>query len=182
MKAPNLVSRCAVLFAVVLFGLVACGKSAADRPCSSVPALPASPAISHYTYEVIATWPHDPKAFTQGLLFYHGSLLESTGRLYGQSSTARSGLEDRAGREAGAGGGAVFCRGADGHRRPRLSTDVAERERVCLRRGHVSARKGVRVRRRRVGTYDRRALARPERWHSPHPVSRSQEFPSRAHD
>ena len=47
--------------------------------------MPASAAVVHYTYEVIATWPHDPKAFTQGLLFYHGSLLESTG-LYGQSS------------------------------------------------------------------------------------------------
>ncbi|MDP3428101.1 MAG: glutaminyl-peptide cyclotransferase [Humidesulfovibrio sp.] len=32
--------------------------------------------------------PHDPQAFTQGLLFHQGSLLESTG-LYGQSSLRR---------------------------------------------------------------------------------------------
>lgn len=35
--------------------------------------------------EVIATLPHDPTAFTQGLLFHEGRLLESTG-LYGRSS------------------------------------------------------------------------------------------------
>jgi glutamine cyclotransferase len=83
-KNANLVSRRAALFGAALFVLAACGKSAAHRT-PSVPPLPASPGIVHYTYEVVATWPHDPKAFTQGLLFYHGSLLESTG-LYGQSS------------------------------------------------------------------------------------------------
>lgn len=35
--------------------------------------------------EVIATMPHDREAFTQGLLFHEGRLLESTG-LYGRSS------------------------------------------------------------------------------------------------
>jgi glutamine cyclotransferase len=83
-KNANLVSRGAALLGAGLFVLAACGKSVADR-IPSVPPTPASPAIVHYTYEVVATWPHDPRAFTQGLLFYHGSLLESTG-LYGQSS------------------------------------------------------------------------------------------------
>ena len=84
MKNANPVSRRVALFLAVVLGLVACGKSAAHRE-PSVPALPASPVVVHYTYEVVATWPHDPQAFTQGLLFYHGSLLESTG-LNGQSS------------------------------------------------------------------------------------------------
>lgn len=35
--------------------------------------------------EVIAVYPHDPAAFTQGLLLFEGLLYESTGR-YGQSS------------------------------------------------------------------------------------------------
>ena len=33
-----------------------------------------------YTYEVVNTWPHDPNAYTQGLVFKDGYLLESTGR------------------------------------------------------------------------------------------------------
>lgn len=36
-------------------------------------------------YRVIHTYPHDPNAFTQGLIYEHGHLYESTG-LYGQSS------------------------------------------------------------------------------------------------
>lgn len=38
-----------------------------------------------YTYEVINTYPHDRKAFTQGLEFHEGVLYESTGR-NGESS------------------------------------------------------------------------------------------------
>ena len=41
-----------------------------------------------YTYEVINAWPHDRGAFTQGLVFLDGALLESTG-LNGQSSLRR---------------------------------------------------------------------------------------------
>jgi glutamine cyclotransferase len=37
------------------------------------------------TYEVIAVYPHDPQAFTQGLIHREGYLYESTGR-YGESS------------------------------------------------------------------------------------------------
>jgi glutaminyl-peptide cyclotransferase len=33
-----------------------------------------------YGYEVVHTWAHDPDAFTQGLTFYEGKLLESTGQ------------------------------------------------------------------------------------------------------
>jgi len=40
---------------------------------------------SEMTYEVIQSFPHDPEAFTQGLIYEGGILFESTG-LYGQSS------------------------------------------------------------------------------------------------
>jgi glutamine cyclotransferase len=32
-----------------------------------------------YTYEIVATYPHDPAAFTEGLFFHDGRLFESTG-------------------------------------------------------------------------------------------------------
>ena len=38
-----------------------------------------------YTYEIIASYPHDRSAYTQGLEFYNGTLYESTG-LRGESS------------------------------------------------------------------------------------------------
>ncbi len=46
----------------------------------------AAPAeLAYYGYQVVNTFPHDPRAFTQGLLFHDGKLLESTGQ-YNQSS------------------------------------------------------------------------------------------------
>ncbi|NLJ37371.1 MAG: glutaminyl-peptide cyclotransferase, partial [Candidatus Atribacteria bacterium] len=41
--------------------------------------------LTKYTYQVVAIYPHDPQAFTQGLIFHEGFLFESTG-LYGESS------------------------------------------------------------------------------------------------
>jgi len=43
-------------------------------------------------YKVIHTYPHDPHAFTQGLIFANGHLYESTGE-YGQSSLRMMDLE-----------------------------------------------------------------------------------------
>lgn len=45
-----------------------------------------------YTYRVVNRFPHDPNAFTQGLVFHEGVLYESTG-LNGQSSLRRVSLE-----------------------------------------------------------------------------------------
>jgi glutamine cyclotransferase len=41
-----------------------------------------------YGYEVVHVFPHDPDAFTQGLIFHEGSFLESTGEV-GHSSLRR---------------------------------------------------------------------------------------------
>lgn len=40
----------------------------------------AAPGVPQYHFEVLATYPHDPHAYTQGLLWADGHLLESTGR------------------------------------------------------------------------------------------------------
>ena len=50
------------------------------------------PNVPRYGYEVVHTWPHDAQAFTQGLVFADGKLLESTGQL-GRSSLRRVELE-----------------------------------------------------------------------------------------
>jgi glutamine cyclotransferase len=49
-------------------------------------------APTNYMYEVIKVYPHDEKAFTQGLVINKGVLYESTG-LYGSSSLRRVDLE-----------------------------------------------------------------------------------------
>lgn len=62
---------------VALMALTACG---AVRGILSVD-LP----VEHLVPRVIAVYPHDPDAFTEGLLLANGRLYESTGR-YGQST------------------------------------------------------------------------------------------------
>jgi glutaminyl-peptide cyclotransferase len=49
-------------------------------------------AIPAYTYEIVHAYPHDPKAFTEGLFYKDGFLYESTG-LEGQSSVRKVKLE-----------------------------------------------------------------------------------------
>lgn len=51
-----------------------------------------APAHAADTYRIVHTYPHDPHAFTQGLVFVDGSLYESTG-LEGQSSLRMVDLE-----------------------------------------------------------------------------------------
>ncbi len=48
--------------------------------------------IPVYTYEVVNTFPHDPEAFTEGLVFENGIMYEGTG-LYGDSSIRKVDLE-----------------------------------------------------------------------------------------
>lgn len=52
-----------------------------------------SSKIPTYTYQIVATYPHDPGAFTEGLAFAKGFLYEGTG-LYGQSSLRQVALEN----------------------------------------------------------------------------------------
>lgn len=67
----------------------------APAPTQAAPSATPAPAPSRpprYGYEVVNTFPHDPTAFTQGLVFHDGVLLESTGRH--PSSVRRVRLED----------------------------------------------------------------------------------------
>lgn len=48
-----------------------------------------------YSYKIVGTFPHDPKAFTQGLVVADGVFYEGTG-LYGESSLRKVSLEDGA--------------------------------------------------------------------------------------
>jgi glutaminyl-peptide cyclotransferase len=59
---------------------------AASRPQISKDGIPI------YTFAVARTYPHDPEAFTQGLLFHDGYLYESTG-LWGKSTVRQVELE-----------------------------------------------------------------------------------------
>jgi glutaminyl-peptide cyclotransferase len=55
---------------------------------------PASQAggVPEYSYEIVHTYPHDPGAFTQGLVYLDGVLYEGTG-MYEQSSIRKVKLE-----------------------------------------------------------------------------------------
>lgn len=61
-------------FRWLLLGLLALSACAAQRR-----------PVSEAEYEILRTLPHDPSAFTQGLVFRDGHLIESTG-LYGKST------------------------------------------------------------------------------------------------
>jgi len=55
-----------------------------DKPADTTPV--------NYTYEVVNVYPHDPNAFTQGLIIEEGVLYEGTG-LYGSSTLRRVDME-----------------------------------------------------------------------------------------
>lgn len=65
---------------------------AEPSPTSPSPAPESPSAVITYTYAIVRAYPHDPAAFTQGLVYADGVLYESTG-LYGRSSLRRVALE-----------------------------------------------------------------------------------------
>jgi glutamine cyclotransferase len=73
-----------LLIGLVLLGVA--GSSPAQAPPSPPPASPI------YDVQVVKSYPHDPGAFTEGLLYQDGYLLESTG-LVGRSGIRKVELE-----------------------------------------------------------------------------------------
>ena len=67
-------------------GIFLCIWALIFNSCSKVSNESPNPAsIQIYTYKIINTYPHDRRAFTQGLVFENGFLYEGTG-IYGSSS------------------------------------------------------------------------------------------------
>lgn len=84
---------------VAFAGVVGCGSDrpavatgAAAAPTAAV-ATGASAAVAQLTYEVVRTYPHDARAFTQGLAYRDGYLYEGTGRR-GESSLRQVRVEN----------------------------------------------------------------------------------------
>jgi glutamine cyclotransferase len=75
---------------VALAAALLAALAAGGRASTSV-AL-AEPDVPTYGVEIVGTRPHDPDAFTQGLVFHDGALYESTG-LHGRSSVRRVDLD-----------------------------------------------------------------------------------------
>ena len=62
---------------------------AQPRSAQAPPVRPATPVLA---YELVREYPHDPQAFTQGLVFRDGALYESLGQ-YGQSALRKVEIE-----------------------------------------------------------------------------------------
>jgi glutaminyl-peptide cyclotransferase len=81
----------AVLIAIAFIGVrVPRQSSRSETPSSPSPSAEAPPHL--YGYRVVHEYPHDPDAFTQGLIYHDGFLYESTG-LRGRSSIRKIRLE-----------------------------------------------------------------------------------------
>ena len=68
-----------LLLALGILG--ACSAQPAAQAQAPAPAVAPIPPDRIYDYEVVASYPHDPRAFTQGLVFVDGHLYESTGQV-----------------------------------------------------------------------------------------------------
>jgi glutamine cyclotransferase len=104
-RPPALRSTGAIFLPALLTLLVGCGEkpASAASPSSLAPSTPspvlaaatspaAAPPVVDYTYQVIGTFPHDPGAFTQGLVYLKGVLFETTG-LNGRSTLRKVDLQ-----------------------------------------------------------------------------------------
>lgn len=78
---------------LLILALAACGssESRSEAPAATNPSTAPRPTPT-YTYRVVNVYPHDPEAFTQGLVYLDGVLYEGTG-LEGRSSLRRVDLE-----------------------------------------------------------------------------------------
>ena len=71
---------------------LACSSSGSEHSLPTPSPSPTPVVISHYGYEVVHVYPHDPGAFTEGLVYEDGFLYESIG-LKGRSSLRKVELE-----------------------------------------------------------------------------------------
>jgi len=85
--AGQVLTECILVLAVMH------AAKASEAPISSGAQSPAQPPqVVHYRYKIVASYPHDRRAFTQGLVYENGILYEGTG-LYGRSILTRRDLK-----------------------------------------------------------------------------------------
>ncbi len=84
-----------LIFFLVIAASLSCSGSANNGVTNNKPAntKPSPQALPIYGYEVVKSYPHDPKAFTEGLFYRDGFLYESTGGDPGESSLRKVELE-----------------------------------------------------------------------------------------
>ncbi len=80
--------RTSALYIWILFFIISCNSNDAADGNSETP----KSSVSRLSYSVVATYPHDTSSYTQGLEFYKGQLLESTGN-YGKSKLLKINLQ-----------------------------------------------------------------------------------------
>ncbi len=80
-------------FALLLVSSIACSAKS-DNGAESVGPAPQAPTvpieIPIYSYQIVNAYPHDPEAFTQGLVFIDSVLYEGTGPINGRSGPGSS--------------------------------------------------------------------------------------------
>jgi glutaminyl-peptide cyclotransferase len=89
--------RCTLFLLLTAFGPPAVSEShapesSAPYPANKVEALGDCREVPTQSVEIVRSYPHDPDAFTQGLLYHQGFLYESTG-LYGRSTLRKVEIE-----------------------------------------------------------------------------------------
>src|SRR5688572_19004719 len=72
-----------ILVLVLSLASVQCNGGASSNTQPKDP--PENAVVPKLGYQIVSIWPHDPNAYTQGLLFVDGKMIESTGQV-GRSS------------------------------------------------------------------------------------------------
>jgi glutamine cyclotransferase len=86
--APKNIGKRIALVTVILFFLLSSGCQTGAVANHSATSNADEDSAPKYGYEIVNIWPHDKDAYTQGLVFRGGKLLESTGQ-EGRSSLRR---------------------------------------------------------------------------------------------
>jgi glutaminyl-peptide cyclotransferase len=81
-----------IAISLAIAACISCGDGASKAEIQQGDPMTATSRVPTYAYEVVKTYPHDARAFTQGLVFHQGLLYESTG-MNGSSSLRRVELE-----------------------------------------------------------------------------------------
>lgn len=80
------------LFSIAMTLIFAACNSGGRAESQQSDLMTVASTVQNYTYEVVKSYPHDARAFTQGLVFHQGVFYESTG-LNGSSSLRRVEVE-----------------------------------------------------------------------------------------